>query len=147
MKPFDQYPEDGLRLLPKVRGDNARHGYGLQLQRLTGQTTCAYCGVSLVDDYDHWLLLAVDHVIPVEQCERLGFPDDWRDSYSNRVLSCSGCNGFDNKYLISWDEPNDGWTLDRFFSLRNRVFKNRKARIHDRRAKEIMFFQSRPWEK
>jgi len=146
-QPFNQYPEDGLKLLPRMRGDNCRHGYGLELQRLTGQTTCAYCGVSLVDDYYHWLLLSVDHVIPVRQCHRLGLPDDWRESYSNMVLSCSGCNSFDNRYPIPWDEPSSDWTLDRFFNLRNKVFKDRKPRILSQRAKEMRFFKSRPWER
>ena len=53
MKPFDDYPESDAELLPRSTGDNARHGYALQLQRLTKQTECAYCNVSLVDDYGH----------------------------------------------------------------------------------------------
>ena len=40
-RPFDQYPKDGLKILPKLRKDKARHGYGLELQRYTKQTSCA----------------------------------------------------------------------------------------------------------
>lgn len=143
--PFGSYPGDGVRLLCKRAGSTARHEYGLRLQRLTKQTTCAYCGVNLVDDYNHWLLLTVDHVIPATECERLRIPTGWRESYSNIVLCCSGCNSFDNHYRIPWDEPSDEWTLDRFFRLRNRVFQDRKQRILTRRAKEIVFFESQPW--
>jgi hypothetical protein len=146
MTPFDKYPEDGLKLLPKVRGDNARHGYGLELQRLTGQTSCAYCGVNLVDDYNHWLLLTVDHVIPAGECKRLGIPDEFRDSFSNTVICCSACNGFDDRYSIPWHEPAGDWPTKRFFDLRPRVFEHRKASILARRAEEIEFFQNRPWE-
>ena len=62
MKPFDSYPGDRIELLPRSGGANARREYGLKLQRLTGQSSYAYCGVSLVDDYYHWILLNVDHV-------------------------------------------------------------------------------------
>lgn len=51
MKAFDRYSEEGEVLLPKAPFDNTRHGYGMALQRLTGQTTCAYCDVSLVDNF------------------------------------------------------------------------------------------------
>ena len=92
MKPFDDYPEDGIGLLPMRKGANARHEYGLALQKLTGQTECAYCEVNLTDDFHRWLLLSVDHVIPVSKCIRLGIPEEWAESYSNMVISCLGCN-------------------------------------------------------
>ncbi len=129
-----------------MSGDTARRAYGLCLQRLTGQTECAYCEVSLVDDYYCWLLLSVDHVIPVAECNRLGIPFEWAQSYSNTVLSCFGCNGFDNHYTIQRDEATGRWSLDRFFALRDRVFEDRKDRIARRRADEIGFYESRPWE-
>ena len=97
MRPFDQYPNDGSEIMRKMKGGNSRRGYGLELQILTGQTECAYCGVSLVDDFYHWLLLSVDHVIPQKESQRLGIPIEWFDSYSNLVICCSGCNGFDNR--------------------------------------------------
>ena len=146
--PFAAYPETEGELLRRHRGpENARHGYGLYLQRLTGQHSCAYCGVSLVDTYQHWLLLSRDHVIPTSECKRLGVPVDWCESCSNMVLCCSGCNGFDNRYTIPWDESPDGWTLERFKELREKVFLDRKARILRRREEEIEFYNGRPWEK
>ena len=143
--PFELYPGDGLSLLPKMTGDTARRHYGLKLQQLTRQTRCAYCDISLVDDFRHWLLLSVDHVIPTAQGKRLGVPNDWCDSYSNIVLCCSGCNGFDNRYQISVDELPENWTVKTFCQLRNRVFSDRKAKILLRSAEEIRFFESEPW--
>lgn len=52
---FGTYPGGGRKLLARRAGDNCRKGYGLQLQRLTGQTTCAYCGLSLITTYEQWL--------------------------------------------------------------------------------------------
>ena len=92
MQPFDQYPGDGHTLLPQRKAANTRREDGPELQRLTGQTACAYCSVCLTDNYHHWLLMTIDHVIPTSECERLGIPEDWSESYSNMVLACSGCN-------------------------------------------------------
>jgi hypothetical protein len=82
MNPFDSYPAGGRSPLgrPK-RTDNCRYGYGLELQRKTGQTCCAYCGVSLVDDYDHGLLLSVDHVVPRSQGLLLGIPVAYTEDF------------------------------------------------------------------
>ena len=145
MKPFDTYPDDRVKLLPRRTGANARHEYGLELQRLTGQHECAYCGVDLVHDYYHWLLLSVDHVIPVSECRRLGIPEGWADSYSNTVLSCSGCNGLDNRFRVTEKESRKVWTLEQFFRLRNHVFALRKARIQAGRERALQFFESQPW--
>ena len=146
MKPFDDYPGDGKTLLPLRPGANTRWDDGPELQQLTGQTSCAYCGVSLIDDYCHWLLLNIDHVVPDKECNRLGIPDEWCWSYSNMVSCCYGCNGFDNRFQVSWEESTEEWTVARFFALRDRVFKERKARILRRREEEIEFYESRPWE-
>ncbi|MFQ6030785.1 MAG: HNH endonuclease [Dehalococcoidia bacterium] len=145
MMPFEKYPGDGAELLPRMASGTARRDYGLKLQRLTGQTHCAYCGISLVDSFDHWLLLSVDHVIPSSECKRIGIPTDWAESYSNTVLCCLGCNGFGNRYTIPWNESAETWSLDRFFCLRNRVFDDRKSKIMFRRAEEVRFFENKPW--
>lgn len=146
MKPFDKYPSDGVNILPRHTETNARHGYGLQLQKLTGQHECAYCGVDLITDYYRWLLLSVDHVIPVSACKRLGVPEDWAKSYSNLVLSCLGCNGFDNRYRVPSQEHELTWTIEQFFSLRNEVFNERKHRIQEARMKEVQFYKNSPWK-
>ena len=69
MRPFDDYHGGGYTMLPKLKGGNARQDYGHWLVE-RGQTSCAYCKMSLVDSYEHWLLLTVDHVIPVSNKDR-----------------------------------------------------------------------------
>ncbi len=66
MEPFASYPEQGREPLGRPRDLTGarRSGYGPSLQRMTGQPACAYCGLSLVDTYEHWLLMPVDHVVP-----------------------------------------------------------------------------------
>ena len=127
------------------RGANARHEYGLQLQRVTGQTACAYCGVSLVDDYYHWLLLQVDHVVPVAEALCLGVPRHYFQDLCNLVLACGGCNGFDNRH-VSDRVPQPTWSLDEFLALRDAMFAARYRRIAECRKREMSFFERRPWE-
>ncbi len=74
MNPFEVYPGAGRVLLGKPKNtSNCRYGYGLELQRLNGQTNCAYCQVSLIDDYYHWLLMAVDHVVPKGRSKTIAY--------------------------------------------------------------------------
>ena len=124
---------------------NARREDGLWLMENASQDSCAYCDVSLVDTYHHWLLLNVGHVVPARECARLGIPDGWHHSFTNTVLSCFGCNMFDNRYSIDWQAPKapDDWTVQEFITLRDRVFRERHRRIGERRACETRFFQER----
>ena len=87
MDPFDRYPNGGRVLLGRRAGDNARRGYALRLQQMTGQTCCTWCGVDLVCDYYHWLLLCLDHVVPTQEAIRLGIPLEFSDDYINLVLA------------------------------------------------------------
>jgi hypothetical protein len=96
--PFDTYPSGGRTLLGKVSGDNCRKGYGLRFLELTGQTRCAYCGLDLVGKYEHWLTMALDHVVPDSVCKSWGLSQIWKEDYSNRVLCCTACNTFGNRY-------------------------------------------------
>lgn len=126
--PFDNYPEGGRQLLGRRKGNNCRKGYGLGLQRITGQTTCGYCGLNLVGTYEHWLHLEVDHVVPWGAGRVLGVPDTWLDDLSNLVLACSACNRFNNREKTP-AEMECPATLDEFFNLRDDLFRQRKARI------------------
>jgi 5-methylcytosine-specific restriction endonuclease McrA len=145
MEPFDQYPHRGRELLGRPRPAFAcRDGYGLELMQVTGQTCCAYCGVSLVGDYYRWLLMARDHVIPAGEAKRLGIPPGFSEDFSNLVLACSGCNGFRNRYRVA-AEPRPIWTVEDFLELRDRVFADRLQRVRERRALEIAKFNESPW--
>jgi hypothetical protein len=144
MKPFDDYPEGGYTILPKLKGGNARREYRHWLVE-RDQMPCAYCGASLVDSYRHWLLLTVDHVIPVsgkdrKEGHRLGICKRWQDSYSNIVLACSGCNGFRNRYKVSWQERKESWEESEFFELRDKVFREKAALIEEARNCEVRFY-------
>jgi hypothetical protein len=147
MNVFDRYPLRGRTLLgrPKDLTGACRSGYGLGLQRLTGETSCAYCGVSLIDDYHHWLLMSVDHVVPGGEARRVGIDAQLYEDAINLVLCCSGCNGFGNRYRCVAD-PQSVWTLEGFLALRDRIFAERFERIAARRAAEIAFFESGPWQ-
>ncbi len=148
MNPFDDYPDKGRRLLgqPRRQG-NCRHGYGLDLQKHAGATLCAYCGMSLVDDYHHWLLMCVDHVIPLSQAAELQIPDKYSKDLVNCVLACSGCNTLDNRYRVpeEWTKNLRPGELDDLLALRDRVFEDRNQRVAERRRKEMAFFDTRPW--
>lgn len=143
MIPFDSYPERGQILLGKLTGANCRHEYGLKLQRLTGQTMCAYCHINLIDDYYHWLLLSVDHVIPKGEAQRLNIPPRLFDDAINAVLCCIGCNQLGNRVRLPF-EPRSHWDLQAFVGLRNDAFTYRFEVIAMLRAKELQFFHSRP---
>jgi len=143
VEPFSRYPAIGDSILKKMGRTNARREDGLWLMENTGQISCAYCKVSLVDEYYHWLLLNVDHVVPVKECERLGIPVEWRHSFTNAVLACFGCNLFDNRYSISWQTAQSHWTVEEFITLRNKVFIERRRRILSRKADEVQFFRER----
>lgn len=143
--PFLKYPDQGRRLLGKRSVENSRRGYGLALRRLSGLSSCAYCGMDLFDSYEHWLLLQVDHVIPTTVGKRLGIPVEWLEDYSNLVLACSACNSFDNQF----DDPDvisAPQTENEFFDLRDAVFAKRKPRIYKCQSSERRFFEGKPWE-
>lgn len=146
MMPFDQYPGAGAELIGKCGGANCRHEYGLKLQRLTGQTSCAYCGLSLVDTYEHWLLMSVDHVVPTKTGLALGINKLWLEDYCNTVLCCAGCNGFRNLYKLAaaMVAPTE---VASFIELRDVTFATRKDLILAAREKERDFYNGRPWEK
>lgn len=146
MNVFDQYPEGGRTLLGRPRNltGACRSGYGLDLQRKTGQTRCVYCGVSLVDDYYHWLLLSVDHVVPRGEAARLGIPVQFSEDAINLLLCCAGCNGFGNRYRCV-AEPKPDWTLQEFVQLRDAIFEERTRSIAARRSIERKLFDAQPW--
>jgi hypothetical protein len=145
MIPFDAYPGEAKVLLGRVVGSNCRHGYGMTFMQVTGQTTCAYCGLDLVASFEAFLQMALDHVVPKSVCKGLTLPDEWAEDCINKVLACAACNGFDNRFA---QQPGCACppTLEAFCELRDRIFAERKARVAACRDKEREFYKRRPWE-
>lgn len=142
--PFNHYPHHGRQLLGRVSGDNCRHGYGLKFMQLTGQTKCAYCGLDLAATYENWLTITLDHVVPRSACLTLDLPEDWREDYSNRVLCCTTCNTFGNRYApIGFQCP---LTLEEFYIIRDAIFIERKRNIIERHKQERVFFERQLWK-
>jgi hypothetical protein len=139
--PFQYYPDGGRTPLGRLSGANARHEYGKRLAERTGVTWCAYCGLDLFADYERWLLLQVDHVVPTSSAIALGIPKEWAHDHFNAVLACAGCNGFDNRYALT-DLPQSVWTLEEFLTLRDKVYLDRWERISQRRQKERALFDA-----
>jgi len=145
MEPFDSYPE-WLKDRPRcLTGGSCRTGYGLILQRITHQTRCAYCGMSLVDTYDHWLHMTVDHVIPGYMAKREGW-GKWVDNANNMVICCSACNGFLNRFPMG-TAPQAPTSFEEFAALRDSVFCQKRAQARARHERERGAFDGKPWEK
>lgn len=145
MMPFDSYPDEGKVPLGPMCGPNCRHGYGMKFMQITGQTTCAYCGLNLVASFEAFLQMALDHVIPRSVCKTLGLRDQWVEDCINKVLACAACNSFDNRFTLQ--KPcSCPSTLEAFCELRDRVFAERKDRVAAARRKEQEFYNRRPWE-
>ncbi len=106
MRPLDDYPEEGDTVLPKRKGTIARREYGHWLVE-RGQTSCAYCETSLVDSYEHWLMLTAEHLVPVADRDRPRIPKTWHESYSSIVLPCSGCKGLRNPCELTCQVPGE----------------------------------------
>lgn len=144
MLPFDSYPGGGRHLLGEWKGSNARHDYGLELMKLTGQSHCGYCDLDLTANYETWLSFVVEHVIPLSICRANALNRDWYWDLSNAVLACSACNGFCNRFRPDFtiSPPN---SIEEFYDLRDKIFLRRRERILARHAEEREFFGRKPW--
>jgi hypothetical protein len=140
VQPFDAYPKHGRELLGRLAGANARREYGYKLYLGTGIARCAYCGLSFAEDYYHWVLLCVDHVVPRSVALRLGIPDAYYEDAINMVLACAACNGFDNRFDPSLDARH-AWSLEEFVALRDAIFTARSERIAALRQADKAFFE------
>lgn len=146
MLPFDRYPSQGRKHLgrPAPGTSSIRSGYGAALQRMTGQTTCANCGLDHTRDYNAWLLLTVDHVVPRQEAIRFGISIEFFEDAVNLMLACSRCNGYLNRYRNK-GRPKATWTLEEFLPLRDLVFEDRHAQISVRRNAEKRLLDAQPW--
>lgn len=136
--PFASYPRAGRVLLgkPKWGDGTARRSYGVQALEWCGYR-CAYCGLSLAT-FEGWLQLSIDHVIP-QQMRSAGYPAEWVLDSINVVAACGACNGYFNRDPVIGDVPA---TLEAFCDIRDRVFRERKARIAERREIERAWFEA-----
>ncbi len=136
--PFLAYPEGGRVLLDKPRwGDGtARRSYGLKALEWCGYR-CAYCGLDM-STFEGWLQLSVDHVIP-QQSQGAGYPAEWILDAINVVAACMACNGYFNRDPVLDAVPT---TLEAFCDIRDRVFRDRQARILARRETERAWFET-----
>jgi len=146
MNPFASYPKWGeVDPLP-VRGmTTCRTGYAARLQQLTGQTSCAYCGMDLVDTFEHWLLVSVDHVIPQNVATKDASWGKWVHNLYNTVLCCSACNGFLNRFRLPLNAQAPA-TFDEFCRIRDEVFETRRKRLEKRWTEERAAYDSKPWQ-
>ena len=146
MEPFDSYPKKGRELTEKITGGACRRGYGRKFIKNTKQKKCAYCGENLVAEYKKWLNMAIDHVIPVNLCNKWRLQEEWIEDYANKVLACNACNSFCNRYeppkAISRPK-----TLKAFFVIRNKIYQERKKKILDKHIEEREFFKKEIKEK
>ena len=90
-------------------------------------------------------MMALDHVIPANVCRAMDLPREWSDSHSNRVLCCSACNGFRNRWKPE-APPICPKTEDDFFKMRDDMFIARRSDVRQSHIDELKYFESKPWE-
>ena len=52
---------------------------------------CVYCGKDMIERFEDWMSLHIDHIIPVSK--------GGKDDLNNRVTSCSTCNTQKHTFL------------------------------------------------
>jgi hypothetical protein len=93
---------------------------------------------------DHWLMMAVDHIIPTHAGKERGIAPDWLEDYWNTVLCCSACREFSELSPLETD-LNCPETAEEFLVVRDRIFVEPKRAILLGHEHELAFFDSRPW--
>ena len=138
--PFDAYEGGGRRLLgtPAFGGGSSRRDYGVPVFEQCGWA-CVYCGADLGGTYETWLGVSVDHVVP-QSLLRAGYPTEWIEDLTNKVTCCRHCNEFLNQYRVSEPPPD---TLDGFFNLRDRVFREKRTKAVERHGTERTWYEHR----
>lgn len=137
MRPFDEYPGEGRRLLgalPQAANANPLVP-ALEMQFITGQLRCAYCDGSLFGQYS-CSLPRIDRVVPAADAERLGFPHDYALDITNTVLCCSSCHELAQRYAVPGEMRAFGTSESAFLALRDRLFAERRAMMESGAAAE-----------
>jgi hypothetical protein len=102
----------------------------------------------LIDKYEHWLLMAVDHVVPTEAGNKIRIPKKYLGSWANCVLACSVCNAFKNRSIelkLPGSARGQDLSWQQFLDLRNTTFLDRQSLIktHDPHGKERDYYLSK----
>jgi hypothetical protein len=134
--PFDLYENGGTVPLGRPKSATSRTGYGIDVVRRCG-ARCAYCDRNLLEPYEAWLDLSVDHVVPTstiwyDKCA------NWLEDFFNIVTCCRACNEFLNRYKCSELAPEN---LPQFLTIRDRVFKDKRRRTRERHQEERRWYE------
>lgn len=146
MRPFEEYPSEGRRLLgvmPEMSGDNPLRPAS-KLQSLTGQLRCAYCDGSLFGDYS-CSLPRMDRVIPVAEADRLGISRSYSLDMINTVLCCSTCRDLAQDYVVPDELRPRKLSIETFADMRDRVFAERRAFVIERSKEETPVLDYEVW--
>jgi HNH endonuclease len=105
-------------------------GYGRTVFTMD-QYTCAYCGLRMLKEFDVFLQLSVDHVVPwsTKGCDLTLIEDT-----ANLVTCCRACTDFGDRYRTALPVPT---SEDEFWDVRDRVFRERRSLILERRDQEL----------
>ena len=136
--PFERYKDKGTVPLgpPKVGDGTSRHGYGREVFDQCGWR-CSYCDRNLLESYESWLDVSVDHVIPQSTAWH-GPGKRWIRDIFNLVTCCRACNEFLNQYTVPDREPA---TEGEFAVLRDKVFENKRQHALKRRDEERQAYE------
>ncbi len=137
MQPFDRYRNGGTEPLgkPKQGDASSRHGYGLPVIEQCG-ALCVYCGRNLLQSYENWLDLSVDHVVPRSDS---WYPacQAWVEDLANLVTCCRACNEFLNQFRCSSQQPA---SFAEFAVIRDAVFLSKRRQAMERHEQERAWF-------
>jgi len=135
--PFARYPKAGREPIGINPGGrtNCRHGYGPPVFRVCG-AACLYCGRVLLHDYESWLDVSIDHVVP-QSVRWYSTRKHWVDDLFNFVTCCRACNEFLARFPCKDAEPN---SIETFVSIRDRIFWAKREHTRRRHAEEKAWF-------
>jgi hypothetical protein len=85
------------------------------------------------------LSLSIDHVVPQGTVKTLGFPIEWVEDITNKVVCCRACNEFLNGYRVQQVVPAD---LTAFYDLRDAAFLEKLQRVRLRHDAERKYYEA-----
>ena len=102
-------------------------GYAFEIMKRDG-FTCRYCGLNGTQNYDAWLSMSWDHLLPK------GHPE--RDNPEYIVAACNFCNTADNRYFDN--AANRGISFDGL--SQSQLVEQRKTYVEATREKYNEFW-------